>query len=193
MRQETTLPPHDGKKYDHSLLRASTRIIPLPFSASSAASARTGGFTSVSKTSMSNPSRKCRTDSHIRPAFARSEYSSVLTGIPENLTALVTSSDTSNSAVSAVSLLITRQRSRNCRMYRRAQNGAVGSAARPNSPASTALSWPSPGGAQAEPGAGRVAAYLLSYDHPLSEPGWSGVTTQVGASSRLLPEVGCCL
>ena len=67
-------------------------------------------------------------------------------------------------------------------MYRRAQNGAVGSAARPDSPASTAPGWLSTGGAEAEPGSGRVAAYLLSYDHPTSGPGWSGVTAQVAAS-----------
>src|ERR1039457_3516950 len=75
---------------------------------------------------MSSPSRKCRKDSEIRLAFARSEYRSVRAGSPENRTALVTSSETSSSAVSTVPSLIPWQESRNERVYRRAQNGEVG-------------------------------------------------------------------
>ena len=53
----------------------------------------------------------------------------------ENLTAFGTSSETSNSAVSAVAMPIPWQESRNSRIYRRAQNGAVGSVTSANVPA----------------------------------------------------------
>ena len=56
-------------------------------------------------------------------------------GSPENRTALVTSSETSNSAVAAVSLLIPRHESRNWRVYLRAQNGEVGNATKASVPA----------------------------------------------------------
>jgi hypothetical protein len=99
------------------------------------------------------------------PAFTRPEYSCAGTGLLANLTELVTSSETSNSAVSAVSMLIPRQESRNCRMYRRAQNGEVGSVASANVPASIALGSPGRRGAQAEPGGGagsRVLAVMMT-------------------------------
>ena len=95
---------------------------------------------------MSKPSRKCRMDSDIRLAFARSEYRRVRVGLPANRTALVTSSETSNSAVSAVSSFIPGQESRKERVYRRAQNGEVGSATRANVPESSGWGWPGPGG-----------------------------------------------
>src|ERR1035441_5410995 len=107
---------------------------------------------------MSRPARKCRKDSEIRLAFARSEYRSVRAGPPANRTALVTSSETSNSAVSAVPSLIPRQESRKNRVYRRAQNGEVGSVTRANAPASIGLSWPGRGDSQADPIAGLMFA-----------------------------------
>ena len=86
-----------------------------------------------------------------------------------NLTALVTSSETSSSAVSAVPLPIPRQEPRNCRIYRRAQNGEVGSVASANVPASMAIGLPGRRGAHAEPGAGassRVLAAIMTTPFP---------------------------
>ena len=132
----------------------------------------------MSNTSMSKPSPKCRTDSHIMPAFTRPEYGCAGVGPPANLTALVTSSETSNSAVSAVSMLIPWQEPRNCRIYRRAQNGEVGSVASANVPASIAMGSSGRRGIQAEPGAGassRVLAVMMTTPF-LSLAG--GLTTQ---------------
>jgi hypothetical protein len=84
---------------------------------------------------MSKPSRKCRRDSDISPVLARSEYRSGRAGSPENRTALVTSSETSNSAVSPVVSLIPAQEFRNWRVYRRAQNGELGNAPKVSIPA----------------------------------------------------------
>jgi hypothetical protein len=84
---------------------------------------------------MSKPSRKCRRDRDIKPALARSEYRSGRAGSPEKRTALVTSSETSNSAASAVLSVISRQESRNLRVYRRAQNGELGNAPKASIPA----------------------------------------------------------
>src|SRR5579863_1541398 len=103
---------------------------------------------------MSRPSRKCRSDSDIRLAFARSEYRIVRAGLPVDRTALVTSSETSNSAVSAVSLLMPLQESMKERVYRRAQNGEVGSATRASVPESRGRGRPGLGDSQADPIAG---------------------------------------
>src|ERR1035441_4155593 len=91
---------------------------------------------------MSRPSRKCRKDSEIRLELARSEYRSGRAGSPENRTALVTSSETSSSAVSAVLFVIPRQERRNERVYRRAQNGEVGNDTKVNTPASMGRGCP---------------------------------------------------
>ena len=99
------------------------------------------------------------------PAFTRPEYCCAGLGLLANLTALVTSSETSNSAVSAVSMPIPRQEPRNCRIYLRAQNGEVGSVASANVPASIAMGSPGRRGVQAEPGAGassRVLAAIMT-------------------------------
>src|SRR5271165_2386130 len=109
---------------------------------------------------MSRPSRKCRRESDIRPALARSEYRSVRAGSPANRTALVTSSETSNSAVLAVSLLIPRHESRNVRVYLRAQNGEVGSVTSARLPVSSGRGRPARAGCQAEPGAGPTSAVI---------------------------------
>src|SRR5271169_1809320 len=93
-------------------------------------------------------------DSDIRLAFARSEYRSARAGLPANRTAFVTSSETSNSAVSAVSSFIPLQESRKKRVYRRAQNGDVGSATRANVPESSGRDWPGRADSQADPIAG---------------------------------------
>src|SRR5271169_615914 len=93
-------------------------------------------------------------DSDIRLAFARSEYRSVRVGLPANRTALVTSSETSNSAVSVMSSLIPLQEPRKDRVYRRAQNGDVGSATRTNVPESSGRGWPAGADSQADPIAG---------------------------------------
>src|ERR1035441_8150945 len=103
---------------------------------------------------MSRPSWKCRKDSDIRPAFARSEYRSVRAGSPENRTALVMSSETISSAVSALPWLIPWQEARKERVYRRAQNGEVGNAAKASSPALAGRGWPGRGGCHADPVAG---------------------------------------
>src|ERR1017187_3593386 len=107
---------------------------------------------------MSSPSQKCRKDSHIRLAFARSEYRSVRAGSPENRTALVTSSETSSSAVSAVLSVIPWQEPRNERVYRRAQNGEVGNVTKANMPASTGRGCPDRADCQADPIAGPTSA-----------------------------------
>src|ERR1039457_2125136 len=107
---------------------------------------------------MSRPSRKCRRDSDTRLALARSEYRSGRAGSPANRTALVTSSETSSSAVAAVSSLIPRQESRNERVYRRAQNGEVGSVTKANIPASSGRGCPDRSDCQADPVAGPTSA-----------------------------------
>ena len=133
----------------------------------------TGGWVSVSKTSMSNLSRKCRRDSDIRPAPARSEYRSARAGSPENRTALVTSSDTSNTAVAAVSSLIPRHESRNWRVYLRAQNGEVGNATKASMPAFTGRGSPGHAVCHADPVAGAAGGRASGVipDHLLSCPG----------------------
>src|ERR1035441_122273 len=107
---------------------------------------------------MSRPSRKCRKDSDTRLALARSEYRTVRAGLPANRTALVTSSETRSSAVAAMPSLIPRQESRNERVYRRAQNGEVGSVTRGTMPASSGRGCPGRADCQADPVAGPVSA-----------------------------------
>jgi hypothetical protein len=124
---------------------------------------------------MSKPSGKCRKDSEIRPVLARSEYRSGRAGSPENRTALVTSSETSNSATSAVLSVIPRQESRNWRVYRRAQNGEVGRAPRASIPALMGRAWPGRAGSQADPFAGpatvRVSGLIGTNFSPCSRSG----------------------
>src|SRR5580700_11194868 len=103
---------------------------------------------------MSRPSAKCRSDSAIKPASARSEYRSARPGSPENRTAFVTSSETISSAVSAVLSLIPRHEFRNERVYRRAQNGEVGSVTKDRLPESRGRGWPGRAGCHADPMAG---------------------------------------
>src|ERR1017187_1210260 len=107
---------------------------------------------------MSRPSWKCRKDSDTRLALARSEYRTVRAGLPANRTALVTSSETRSSAVAAVSSLIPRQEPRNERVYRRAQNGEVGSVTKANIPASSGRGCPDRADCQADPVAGPTSA-----------------------------------
>src|ERR1035441_11042326 len=106
---------------------------------------------------MSRPSRKCRKDSEIRLELARSEYRSGRAGSPENRTALVMSSETSSSAVSAVLFVIPRQERRNERVYLRAQNGEVGNDTKVNMPASMGRGCPDRAGCQADPIAGPMS------------------------------------
>src|SRR5271166_899201 len=93
-------------------------------------------------------------DSDIKPVATRSEYWSVRAGSPENRTALVTISETINSAVCAASCVIPWQQSRNKRVYLRAQNGEVGSVASVNVPASFGRGWPRWADSHADPSAG---------------------------------------
>jgi hypothetical protein len=93
-------------------------------------------------------------DNDIKLAFARLEYRSVRIGSPTKRTALVTSSETSNSAASAVSIRIPLQESRKKRVYRRAQNGEVGSVTSANVPESSGRRWLGWAVSQADPIAG---------------------------------------
>src|ERR1039457_4749481 len=107
---------------------------------------------------MSSAPRKCRKDNDIRLAFAGSEYRRGRAGSPETRPALVTSSETSSSAVSTVPSLIPSQESRNERVYRRAQNGEVGNVTKANMPASTGRGCPDRADCQADPIAGPTSA-----------------------------------